>query len=156
MCLCRRIQSITVNSVFRNVADPRLEMPRLWMSKAIAGHELVAGFDNIKILKPTGNIQYEGSQILMSGSGCRNYENFLKINKETWFDFLERTCGYNVNFPRIDIAIDDRKPYLHIPELIRLKNEGLTWDDVDFQKREIHVNKTLVYIKDLEFKYSTR
>jgi hypothetical protein len=130
------------------------------MSKAIAGHELVAGFDNIKILKPTGNIQYEGSQILMSGSGCRNYENFLKINKETWFDFLERTCGYNVNFPRIDIAIDDRKPYLHIPELIRLKNEGLTWDDVDFQKREIHVNKTLVYIKDLEtkkyvFKYQT-
>ena len=37
---------------------------------------------------------------------------------------------------------------------------GLTWDDVDFQKREIHVNKTLVYIKDLEtkkyvFKYQT-
>ena len=37
---------------------------------------------------------------------------------------------------------------------------GLTWDDVDFQKREIHVSKTLVYIKDLEtkkyvFKYQT-
>lgn len=93
--------------------------------KAIAGHELVAGFDNIKILKPTGNIQYEGFQILMSGSGCRNYENFLKINKETWFDFLERACRYHVNFPRIDLAIDDRKPYLYIPELIRLKNEGL-------------------------------
>ena len=60
--------------------------------KGIAGHELIARFDNIKILKPTGNAQYEGFQILMSGSGCRNYENFLMMNKETWFDFLERVC----------------------------------------------------------------
>lgn len=93
--------------------------------KGIAGHELIARFDNIKILKPTGNAQYEGFQMLMSGSGCRNYENFLMMNKETWFDFLERVCRYPVNFPRIDLAIDDTKPYLSIPELIRLKNEGL-------------------------------
>lgn len=37
---------------------------------------------------------------------------------------------------------------------------GLTWDDVDFRKREIRVNKTLVHIKDSEtkkyvFKYQT-
>ena len=50
--------------------------------KGIAGHELVAGFDNIKILKPTGKMQYNGFQILMSGSGCRNYENFLVITKK--------------------------------------------------------------------------
>lgn len=93
--------------------------------KGISGHKLVAGFDNIKILKPTGKAQYEGFQILMSGSGCRNYENFLALNQETWFDFLERVCRYNVNFPRIDLAIDDRKTYLKISELIRLKNEGL-------------------------------
>lgn len=93
--------------------------------KGIAGHELIAGFDNIKILKPSGKAQYEGVQILMSGSGCRNYENFLKINRETWFDFLERVCAYDVNFPRIDLAIDDRKPYLCIPELICLAKEGL-------------------------------
>ena len=24
----------------------------------------------------------------MSGKGCRNYENFLQLNEETWFDFL--------------------------------------------------------------------
>ena len=93
--------------------------------KGIAGHELVAGFDNIKILKPTGKIQYNGFQILMSGSGCRNYENFLVINKETWFDFFTRVCQYHVNFPRIDLAIDDHKPYLNIPELIRLTKQGL-------------------------------
>ena len=93
--------------------------------KGIAGHELVAGFDNIKILKPTGKIQYNGFLILMSGSGCRNYENFLVINKETWFDFFARVCQYHVNFPRIDLAIDDHKPYLNIPELIRLTKQGL-------------------------------
>ena len=93
--------------------------------KGIAGHELIAGFDNIKILKPTGKAQYEGFQILMSGSGCRNYENFLTINKETWFDFLERVCKYDVNFPRIDLAIDDRKPYLHIPTLVQMTEEGM-------------------------------
>ena len=93
--------------------------------KGIAGHELVAGFDNIKILKPTGKMQYNGFQILMSGSGCRNYENFLVINKETLFDFFARVCQYHVNFPRIDLAIDDHKPYLNIPELIRLTKQGL-------------------------------
>ena len=93
--------------------------------KGIAGHELVAGFDNIKILKPTGKMQYNGFQILMSGSGCRNYENFLVISKETWFDFFARVCQYHVNFPRIDLAIDDHKPYLNIPELILLTKQGL-------------------------------
>ena len=93
--------------------------------KGIAGHELGAGFDNIKILKPTGKMQYNGFQILMSGSGCRNYENFLVISKETWFDFFARVCQYHVNFPRIDLAIDDHKPYLNIPELILLTKQGL-------------------------------
>lgn len=37
---------------------------------------------------------------------------------------------------------------------------GLQWSDIDFKKREISINKTLVYIKDLEtkkyfFKYQT-
>ena len=93
--------------------------------KGIAGHEVVAIFDNIKVLKPTGNAQYQGFQILMSGKGCRNYENFLQLNEETWFDFLNRVCQYHINVPRIDLAIDDRKPYLSIPDLIVRTKEGL-------------------------------
>ncbi len=107
-------------------------------SKGIAGHETIAGFDNIRILRPTGKAQYEGFQILMSGSGCRDYENFLAVNQESWFDFLERVCRYHVNFPRIDLAIDDRKTYLSIPELIRLKNEGL----ISSQLRDISENRS--------------
>ena len=93
--------------------------------KGIAGHEVVAIFDNIKVLKPTGNAQYQGFQILMSGKGCRNYENFLQLNEETWFDFLNRVCQYHINVPRIDLAIDDRKPYLSIADLIVRTKEGL-------------------------------
>ena len=95
----------------------------------------MAIFDNIKVLKPTGNAQYQGFQILMSGKGCRNYENFLQLNEETWFDFLNRVCQYHINFPRIDLAIDDRKPYLSIPDLIIRTKEGLLSTklrDIDF------------------------
>lgn len=113
-------------------------------SKGIAGHELVAEFDNIKLLKPTGNAQYNGFQVLMSGTGCRNYENFLKMNNETWFDFLERVCLYDVNFPRIDLAIDDKKPYLNIPELIRLAKNGM----LSSQLRRISVNSADELVED--------
>lgn len=120
------VKNIDVFTIIEDILKIPLNLMKLHCKgKGIAGHELIAGFDNIKILKPTGNAQYEGFQILMSGSGCRNYENFLTINKETWFDFLARVCKYDVNFPRIDLAIDDKKPYLHIPELIRLTKEGL-------------------------------
>lgn len=120
------VKNIDVFTIIEDILKIPLNLMELHCKgKGIAGHELIAGFDNIKILKPTCNAQYEGFQILMSGSGCRNYENFLTINKETWFDFLARVCKYDVNFPRIDLAIDDKKPYLHIPELIRLTKEGL-------------------------------
>lgn len=120
------VKSVDVFTIIEDILRIPLSLMELHCKgKGIAGHELIAGFDNIKILKPTGNVQYEGFQILMSGSGCRNYENFLTINKETWFDFLERVCRYDVNFPRIDLAIDDRKPYLHIPTLVRITEEGM-------------------------------
>ena len=120
------VKGVNVFTVIEDILRIPLSLMELHCKgKGIAGHELIAGFDNIRILKPTGRAQYEGFQILMSGSGCRNYENFLAINQETWFDFLERVCRYNVNFPRIDLAIDDRKTYLDIAELIRLTKDGM-------------------------------
>ena len=133
------VKEVDAFTIIEDILRIPLNLMELHCSgKGIAGHELIAGFDNIRILKPTGNAQYEGFQILMSGSGCRNYENFLAMNQETWFDFLERVCTYNVNFPRIDLAIDDRKTYLKIPELIRLKNEGL----ISSQLREMSENSS--------------
>ena len=135
---------ITIKDVsLEEVIEQVLRIPSELMEvtdyqKGIAGHELVAVFDNIKVLKPTGKAQYQGFQILMSGSGCRNYENFLQLNGETWFDFLKRASQYNVNFPRIDLAIDDRKTYLNIHELIKLKNEGL----ISSKLRDISKNRS--------------
>lgn len=133
------IKDVSLEEVIEQVLriPPEL-MEVMDYQKGIAGHELVAVFDNIKVLKPTGKAQYNGFQILMSGSGCRNYENFLQLNEETWFDFLKRVSGYHVNFPRIDLAIDDRKTYLDIHELIKLKNEGL----ISSKLRDISENRS--------------
>ena len=120
------IKEVPLEAVIEDVLRIPLELMTVTgYEKGIAGHEVVAIFDNIKVLKPTGNAQYQGFQILMSGKGCRNYENFLQLNEETWFDFLNRVCQYHINFPRIDLAIDDRKPYLSIPDLIVRTKEGL-------------------------------
>lgn len=45
--------------------------------------------------------------------------------EETWFDFLGRVYQYHISFPRVDLAIDDRKPYLSIPDLIVRTKERL-------------------------------
>ena len=120
------IKEVPLEAVIEDVLRIPMELMTVTgYEKGIAGHEVVAIFDNIKVLKPTGNAQYQGFQILMSGKGCRNYENFLQLNEETWFDFLNRVCQYHINFPRIDLAIDDRKPYLSIPDLIIRTKEGL-------------------------------
>ncbi len=112
------IKEVPLEAVIEDVLRIPMELMTVTgYEKGIAGHEVVAIFDNIKVLKPTGNAQYQGFQILMSGKGCRNYENFLQLNEETWFDFLNRVCQYHINFPRIDLAIDDRKPYLSIRNL---------------------------------------
>ena len=52
--------------------------------KGIAGHELIARFDNIKILKPTGNAQYEGFQILMSGSLIRKMRRTILLQQQSF------------------------------------------------------------------------
>ncbi len=120
------IKEVPSEAVIEDVLRIPLELMTVTgYEKGIAGHEVVAIFDNIKVLKPTGNAQYQGFQILMSGKGCRNYENFLQLNEETWFDFFNRVCQYHINFPRIDLAIDDRKPYLSVPDLIIRTKEGL-------------------------------
>lgn len=75
------IKEVSLEEVIEQVLKVHAELMGVTeYHKGIAGHELVAVFDNIKVLKPTGKAQYDGFQILMSGSGCRNYENFLQLN----------------------------------------------------------------------------
>ena len=77
------VKEVPLEAVIEDVLRIPLELMTVTgYEKGIAGHEVVAIFDNIKVLKPTGNAQYQGFQILMSGKGCRNYENFLQLNED--------------------------------------------------------------------------
>lgn len=82
-------------------------------------------FNDIRVFEPGGKNRENGYQILMAGKGCRNFEKILEFNGETWYDFLERVMTYEVNIPRIDLAIDDRKTYFKISKLIRLAEKGM-------------------------------
>ena len=133
------IKEVPLEAVIEDVLRIPLELMTVTgYEKGIAGHEVVAIFDNIKVLKPTGNAQYQGFQILMSGKGCRNYENFLQLNEETWFDFLNRVCQYHINVPRIDLAFFEFLAVFHLIPFqtgsvdIRSVGNAFEMDDLGF------------------------
>lgn len=94
--------------------------------KGIKGYHASYCYDDIRILESSGKNADNGVQLLMSGTGCRNYEIFLEANNETWFDFFARALEYGSNIPRIDLAIDDHKTYFKIPTLKRMAKKGYT------------------------------
>ena len=60
------IKEVPLEAVIEDVLRIPLELMTVTgYEKGIAGHEVVAIFDNIKVLKPTGNAQYQGFQILI-------------------------------------------------------------------------------------------
>jgi len=73
-------------------------------------------FGGIEILTPPNDYLEMGFHIYMTGSACRSFEIYLRAQKRTWFDFFRDCLSYNGKFTRLDIAIDDRKPYLEIRE----------------------------------------
>lgn len=57
-----------------------------------------------------------GIHLQMSGQGCRQYESYeVKVWSELFKDMLLRKS----KFSRLDVAIDDFKPYFEIPKLIK-------------------------------------
>lgn len=112
------------------IAEDLLRIPYFLMSNDFRGglkggyHALMC-FDDIRVYEATGKNKEQGYQVVMAGQGCRNYEKFLEANNETWYDFLKRALELGVNFPRIDLAIDDHKPYFRIAKLARLAQDGM-------------------------------
>lgn len=69
-----------------------------------------------------------GVLIELAGQGCRNYEVFLEEWQENWKDFIRRcfqSFQGKVNFPRVDVALDDKKEMISIPFIAQRCNEGL-------------------------------
>lgn len=115
----------------RDIAEELLKIP-YWLMKNHfrssgngKNHKAYMCFDDIRVYEFLWQNQEKGYQIIMGGKGCRNYEKFLEANNETWYDFFARALKYKINFPRIDVAIDDRKTYFQISELSKLAKEGL-------------------------------
>lgn len=66
-----------------------------------------------------------GTLIELSGKGCRQFESFLECRGKTWFDFFQDCLNEKGNFTRLDIAIDDKKTYFSIPNLLKRVQKGL-------------------------------
>ncbi|SDN50880.1 phage replication initiation protein [Fictibacillus solisalsi] len=65
-----------------------------------------------------------GILVEMSGKGCRQFESFLKCRKKTWFDFFQDCIENKGTFTRFDLAIDDKRTYFSIPELLKKAQKG--------------------------------
>lgn len=105
-----------------------------------------------RIIKPCIRYAYETQRILKDFSGVLKIpvDSTSLINKkskvnplslEEQFDFIERTNNHKLH-ALFTTALDTG---LRMGELF-----ALNWDDVDFDKMEIRVTKTLSFIKDQE------
>ncbi|KIL13580.1 replication initiation factor domain-containing protein [Bacillus pumilus] len=65
-----------------------------------------------------------GTLVEFSGKGCRQFESFLDCRKKTWFDFFQECLDRKGKFTRLDLAIDDKKTYFSIPELLQKAQQG--------------------------------
>ncbi|MGL9970950.1 replication initiation factor domain-containing protein [Enterococcus sp. DIV1420a] len=120
------VKDMDIQSICNELLNIPFELMSEDEGKGIKGYHASYCYDDIRILESSGKNVDNGIQLLMSGTGCRNYEIFLEANNETWFDFLERVLYYGFNVPRIDLAIDDYKTYFKISTLKRMAKKGYT------------------------------
>ena len=64
--------------------------------------------------------QDKGCLIELKGKGCRQFENFLLAQHQSWFDFFTDVFRAGGIFKRLDLAIND-KVGLDIPELTNVR-----------------------------------
>ncbi|HBJ9162212.1 replication initiation factor domain-containing protein [Listeria seeligeri] len=92
-------------------------------------------FDKIRLLVTRNKGEVAFYQILLAGQACRQFELFLKNQKRSWFDFIRDCINDNVHFTRIDLAIDDRKTYFKINDLLDLAQNGLCQTRLNIGKK---------------------
>ncbi|QQK75392.1 replication initiation factor domain-containing protein [Salicibibacter cibarius] len=106
---------------FKHQDEDRIIQNVLGIKKAFMIHEERAFYgyvgtyalDFIRVLYSIPG-DAKGTLIELSGQGCRQYETFLKGMKKTWFDFFQQCLQNGGTFTRLDIAIDDHKPYFSL------------------------------------------
>lgn len=61
----------------------------------------------------------KGVLLELKGRGCRQFENFLLVQKRSWYDFFRDCLAVGGIMKRLDLAINDRAGLLDIPELTK-------------------------------------
>ncbi|EUJ26643.1 Replication initiation factor [Listeria grayi] len=74
-------------------------------------------FDQIRVYL-SAPLDKRGIMIELAGQGCRELEAILEAQKRTWFDFIETAMQAGGKITRLDIAVDDTKEYIHIPDCL--------------------------------------
>lgn len=62
-----------------------------------------------------------GIHVEMSGQGCREFEQYTK---KDWSQFFALLLNFDVNFTRLDLAIDDFRGYFTIEQVIQKVKRG--------------------------------
>lgn len=97
------------------------------MSHGLNGYESSVRFGNIIIMYGTPeNTVNMGVHVSLSGDACREFEKSFNDAKD-WSTFFALCLNFDVNFSRLDIAIDDFLGYLSFKTIIRkIKKAHLT------------------------------
>lgn len=119
------VKNVTPDIIAEDILGIPYELMRTDLRGGIRGYKPLMCLDDIRVFEPSGGNADNGYQILMAGSGCRGFEKFLEAQGIDWYGFFQRVLKYKVNFPRIDLAIDDRKTYFKISTLLRMVEKGL-------------------------------
>ncbi|MBP2079638.1 replication initiation factor domain-containing protein [Oceanobacillus polygoni] len=114
----------TIESICEDLLGIPMELMREDFGTGIRGYSALLRFDDIRILYRENKDGEKDYQILLAGKACRQFEMFLDANNRTWHDFFKLCLDYVDNVPRIDLAIDDRKVYFSIDELLTKARNG--------------------------------
>ncbi len=117
--------SLTVMDLsFEEICEKLLKIPihlmRDDLGSGIRGYRAFKKSDDIRVLEGGGKATDLHYHVLLTGKGCRQFETWLEGRNETWFDFLKDAMKYASNVPRLDLAIDDKRTYFDIKDIIEM------------------------------------
>ncbi|AVV06797.1 TPA: replication initiation factor domain-containing protein [Listeria monocytogenes] len=72
-----------------------------------------------------------GIMIELGGQGCRQFESVLEAQKRSWEVFLRKARSERGKATRVDIAVDDLKGYIDIPDCLYFTQAGYVSSRID-------------------------
>ncbi|UBH13591.1 replication initiation factor domain-containing protein [Macrococcus armenti] len=95
-------------------------------NKSYYGYNKLLSFSDIKIYYNVDDDDKlnSGYHFLLTATACRQLDFYIKARDLTWQDIFKRIKYYKGHVSRLDLAIDDRKPYFDIKKLVNKTKNG--------------------------------